>query len=76
VEREFDIFEVMSDGSAVWRAGGLSLGTVEVTILEFGQKSRHEFFAMHLPTKEIIARVNHGREEASNTDGGQSSMRE
>jgi hypothetical protein len=49
----------MPDGSVAWRMGGLSLGTAEITLMELGQKSSHEFFAVHIPTQEIVARVNH-----------------
>jgi hypothetical protein len=59
LEIEYDIFEVMPDGGVAWRVGGLSLGTAEVTILELGQRSSNEFFAIHVPSQEIIARVNH-----------------
>jgi hypothetical protein len=61
VENKYDIFGVMPDGCAVWRfrrAGSLTLGTAEITILEFGKKSSSDFFVMHLPSKEGIARVN------------------
>jgi hypothetical protein len=55
MDKAFDIFEVLSDGSIVWRAGGICLGPAQVAILEYGQKSSNHFFVMHVPTKEIVA---------------------
>src|ERR1700722_12145593 len=49
----------------LWRAGGLSLGTARITILEYGEMSSNYFFAMHIPTKEIVARAN--RRNAANS---------
>lgn len=55
--RTFDIFERIANG-VVWRAA--IAGELEATnkLRELAKASEHEFFAIHTPTKEIIAKAN------------------
>ncbi len=57
MNREYDLFENLSNGGRVWRAA--IVGREEVAKLrELADKSTNQFFAMHLPTKEIVAKTN------------------
>jgi hypothetical protein len=59
VDLEYDIFEALPDGTVRWRACARSLRNVHSTLGDLGKQSSNQFFAMHLPTNEIVARVNH-----------------
>lgn len=56
MERTFDIFERIAHG-VVWRAA--IAGELEAVnkLKELANASEHEFFAIHTPTREIIAKV-------------------
>jgi hypothetical protein len=58
VEREYDIFEQLADGSPMWRGRASGLHAVRQQLLQLSKITKNECFAMHLPTKEIVARVN------------------
>jgi hypothetical protein len=46
--RDYDIFEVMSDGSTVWRACVFGMENVELKFRELTRKSDNEFFVIDL----------------------------
>lgn len=65
--REYDIFEQLPDGSVEWRGFVIGLDTARTRLELLGNRSKHEFFAMHTPTKEIVVRVNVPPQQSSNT---------
>ena len=64
MDRDYDLFEQFPDGSPMWRGRVHGLAEVHLRLSDLFQKSRNEYFAMHLPTKEIVARVNVGGQRA------------
>jgi hypothetical protein len=68
VDREYDIFERMPDGSLMWRAYVRGLGNVAETLKQFGMLSPNEHFAIHTPSKEIVARVNRADNDTDGSD--------
>jgi hypothetical protein len=58
VDREYDIFEQFADGSVLWRALVPGLEKALAKLKELASLSPNEHFAMHTPTKTIIARIN------------------
>lgn len=58
MESEFDVFERFPDGGVIWRAVVSGLDNVRDRLVFFGSESSHEFFAMNVLTKQVVARVN------------------
>ena len=58
MDREYDIFEKLPDGSAVWRGFVSGLEPARAKLNELARHSRNEFFAIHTPTKDVVARMN------------------
>lgn len=58
MEQEYEIFEQLPDGSPVWRGRAAGLPSVRSKLEELARKTTNECFAMYLPTKEIVARLN------------------
>ena len=58
MEREYELFEQLADGSPMWRGHASGLHEVQRQLRELTKTMKNECFAMHLPTKEIVARVN------------------
>lgn len=58
MEREYELFELLADGSPMWRAHASGLREVRVKLQEIAKTTPNECVAMHLPTKEIVARLN------------------
>jgi hypothetical protein len=58
MERQYDIFEKLPDGSVVWRTFIPGLDNALAELKKFSKLSPNEFFVFHTPTKETIARVN------------------
>jgi hypothetical protein len=46
--RDYDIFEVSSDGSTVWRAYAFGLEKAELKLQELARGSKNEFFVIDL----------------------------
>jgi len=61
MQRDYDLFEQFPDGSPMWRGRAAGIPEVRRQLSELSQKTRNECFAMHLATKEVVARVNVGR---------------
>jgi hypothetical protein len=55
MDREYDIFERLEDGSTLWRDAVNGLENALLKLEEVAKKTTNECFAMHLPTQEIIA---------------------
>lgn len=58
MDREYDLFEQFPDGFPVWRRKAYGLLEARRQLFELGKTTENECFAMHLPTKEILSRVN------------------
>ena len=58
MEREYDLFEQLPDGSPMWRCHAVGLPEARRKLEELGKSTVNECFAMHLPTREIVARSN------------------
>ena len=51
---------MLTDGSPMWRGQASGLRDVRLKLQEIAKNTTNECFAMHLPTKEIVARLNVG----------------
>ncbi len=58
MERTYDVFEKLSDGSLLWKKAVTGLNEALARLQELGSSSSNEHLVMHLPSKEIVARVN------------------
>jgi hypothetical protein len=56
--RDYDLFEVMPDGSPVWRGTRSGRRNAIRKLTELASETRNEVLAMHLPTKTLIAEMN------------------
>jgi hypothetical protein len=57
-EREYDLFERFPDGSPIWRGRASGLNDAEAKLRNLASTTTNECFALYLPTKEIVLRVN------------------
>ena len=55
---EYDLFERFTDGSVVWRVYVRGIQNAVAKPKELGSLSTNEHFAIHTPTKAVVARVN------------------
>jgi hypothetical protein len=60
VEREYDLFEQLPEGTPMWRDHASGLLGVRLKLQEVANSTTNECFAIYLPTKEIVARLNVG----------------
>ena len=58
MEREYELFEQLPDGSPVWRDHASGLQNVRLKLRRIAQTTANECFAIYLPTKEVVARLN------------------
>lgn len=58
MDREYDLFELLDDGTPMWRGHVFGLLEARRQLQDIGTRSRNQCFAIHLPTREIVARVN------------------
>ncbi len=58
MDRTYDLFEKLSDGSVLWKSTVTGLNAALAELQELGSSSSNEHFAMHLPSKAVVARVN------------------
>jgi hypothetical protein len=58
VERDYDLFEIMPDGTLVWR--GVVSGHIEAIrkLTELAAETKNEVRVMHVLTKTLIAEMN------------------
>jgi hypothetical protein len=68
MDREYDLFEKLPNGSPRWHAHVLGLETARRRLAEIAKDTRNECFAIHLPTKEIVLRVNVRRSVETDTN--------
>ena len=64
MDREYDIFERLQDGSTLWRDAVHGLENALLKLEEIAKKTTNECFAMHLPTQEIIASAGRGKQSS------------
>jgi hypothetical protein len=58
MEREYDLFEQFSDQEPMWHGHAVGLTSARQKLQELARTTRNECFIMHLPTKEVVARLN------------------
>ena len=58
MNREYDVFELLPDGAPVWRDHVHGLQNAHQRLAEISKTTKNECFVIHIPTKEIVARVN------------------
>jgi hypothetical protein len=58
MEREYDLFEQFPDDEPMWRGHAVGLTSARQKLQELARTTRDECFIMHLPTKEVVARLN------------------
>lgn len=55
MDREYDVFEIFPDGTHIWRAFVRGLIEARARVAELSETSSNEFYAIHTPSKEIVA---------------------
>jgi len=60
MQRDYELFEQFHDGSVMWRGHAAGVPEVRQKLSELSKTTVNECFAIHLPTKEIVAYVNVG----------------
>ena len=63
MNREYDVFECLPDGSVMWRGTALGLMGARTTLLSLAKKSPNEFFAVRIETSEIVFRADASRSD-------------
>lgn len=58
MEREYDLFEQFADDAPMWRGHAVGLTSARQQLQELARTTRNECFVVHLPTKEVVARLN------------------
>jgi hypothetical protein len=58
MEREYDLFEQFSDDERMWRGHAVGLTSARQKLQELARTTRNECLIVHLPTKEVVARLN------------------
>jgi hypothetical protein len=58
VDRQYDLFEILPDGSPVWRVTITGHQSAIEKLQELAKQTANEVRAMHLPTKTLIAAMN------------------
>jgi hypothetical protein len=63
MQREYDLFEQLPDGSPIWRGHVMSAQELSQKLEEIAKQTANECFAIHLPTQEIVRRINVTRQD-------------
>lgn len=58
MDRDYDLFEELPDGSVLWRAVVPRLENALAKLQELAELSSNKCFAMYIPSKDIVGRVN------------------
>lgn len=58
MEREYDLFEQFPDGEPMWRGHAVGLLRARQELQALARATSNECFIVHLPTKEVVARLN------------------
>jgi hypothetical protein len=65
MNRNYELFEKLPDGSPIWRGNVTGVGNVPAQLAEIAKETENECFAMYLPTKEIVLRLNVNKKDFS-----------
>lgn len=60
MDRNYELFEKFRDGSPIWRGHAFGLRETRLKLEQLSRTTSNECFALYLPTKEVVARVNVG----------------
>ena len=55
MDREYDLFEKLPDGSILWRTVIIGLKNAVAELTRLGSLSNNEHFAIHTPSNTVIA---------------------
>lgn len=58
MDRTYDLFEKLPDGSLLWKSKVTGLTAALAKLQELGRSSSNEHYAIHLPSREVVGRVN------------------
>ena len=58
MEREYDLFEQFPNGEPIWRGHAVGLLSARQQLQALTRVTTNECFIVHLPTKEVVARLN------------------
>ena len=58
MEREYDLFEVLSDGAVLWRQMAAGRDNAIRKLKELSEQTSHEIRVMHILTNTLIASMN------------------
>ena len=58
MNRDYDLFEKLPNGSVLWRMVVTGRDQCLQALRRLAEVSSNEVFAMHTPTKEVIATLN------------------
>jgi hypothetical protein len=58
VNRDYDLFERLPDGSLMWRAFVTGLENARLKLQDLAKLTKNECFAMHMASKEVVFREN------------------
>jgi hypothetical protein len=68
MNREYDLFEMFPDGTALWRLTVTGRQEAIDALQQFSTQTANEVRVMHLPTQTVIAAIN----TPANTNGTES----
>lgn len=57
MDRDYDIFETLPNGTSIWRCFVRGVEEARAMVNRLASQGANEFFAIHTPTKEIVARA-------------------
>ncbi len=60
MDREYELFERLTDGSPIWHGSVTGLRDARLKLQEIAKTTTNECLAIYLPTGEIVARLNVG----------------
>jgi|GEM_PF-1011366 len=66
MNKEYDIFERLADGTPIWRCHVVGLSECSERLQEVAAESGNECFAIHLFTNEIVSRFKPPASRAAN----------
>jgi hypothetical protein len=65
MDSEYHIFEYLPDGSVIWRGKAKGLESARLKLQELANEAGNDYFAVRLPTREVVFRAAAGRSEAA-----------